>query len=78
MARTFIYKKKFYSVSDRNDLGEFVVVQFNYDKKEVLGAKVIPARTEYEVEKYVRLFPFQVFRNLPQDPMNPSSLNSIH
>lgn len=69
MAKIFMFKKNIYSVSDRNALGEFVVVKLSPDKKNVLGAKLITARTEFEVEKHVRMFPFEVFKNLPNNPI---------
>lgn len=64
-----MFKKEIYSVSDRNVIGEYVVVRVSADKQEVKGTKVIPARSEQEVEKYVRQFPWEVFKDLPKDPL---------
>lgn len=69
MAKMFMYNKHIYSVSDRNALGEFVVVKMSSDKKSVIAAKRIPAKTEFEAEKFVRMFPFEVFKNLPNNPI---------
>jgi hypothetical protein len=78
MSKVFMFKKKLYSISDRNAFNEFVVVQFSFDGKNVLGAKVIPGKSEFDVEKFIRLYPFENFKNLPDDPMKPTQNNLIH
>jgi hypothetical protein len=70
MAKTFIYNKNIYSVSDRNALGEFVVVKFSFDAKNVVDKpKVIKAKSEKEVEKFVRTYEWYRFKNLPDEPI---------
>jgi hypothetical protein len=68
MAKMFMYRKKVFSVSDRNQFGEFVVVKFSSDLKNVEAAKVIPAKSEQHVEQLVRAYHFENFKNLPDDP----------
>jgi hypothetical protein len=70
MAKTFIYNKNVYSVSDRNALGEYVIVKFSFDAKNVVDKpKVIKARNEKELEKFVRTYAWHTFKNLPDNPI---------
>lgn len=68
MAKVFVYRKDIYSVSDRNAAGQFVVVRMSADKQDIKGAKIIPAATELHAEKLIRLYPWNSFNNLPDDP----------
>jgi hypothetical protein len=69
MSKMFLFKREIYSISDRNVIGEYVVVRVSADKQNVLGTKVIPARSEQEAEKYIKQFPWEVFKDLPKDPL---------
>lgn len=68
MAKMFMFTGKIYSVSDKNQLGEYVVVKMDL-KHNVLGAKVIPAKSEAQVEQHVRNYSWDLFRNLPDNPV---------
>lgn len=67
--KMFVCKGKLYSISDKNPLGEFVVVKMSLDHEEIFGAKIIPAKSEAQVEVYVRAYPWDKFRDLPNNPV---------
>jgi hypothetical protein len=70
MSNIFLYRGKIYSISDRNAFNEFVVVKLSLDRKDVLGAKIIPGKSEKQVEKLIKTFNFENFKDLPNEPIH--------
>jgi hypothetical protein len=69
MAKVFMYNKKIYSVSDRNAIGEFLVVKMSFDKETVEDVRLVPALNEQQCEKFVKTNPFYLFKKLPYNPI---------
>lgn len=69
MAKVFMYQKKIYSVSDKNALGEFLVIKMSFDKETVEDVRLVKANNEQQVELFVKTNPFYLFKKLPYNPV---------
>lgn len=64
MANAFTFRGSIYSISDKNELNEYVVVKLN-KHKEIQDARITVANSEKEIELKIRRYGLNNFKVLP-------------